>query len=231
MAAKDIKTIVDNYNFEGNDNPIALYKVILEEIYKDEIFSDFTNDNNILRTLIFVRRMLCDGNKQYYFEYLEKLSKEDLSKDVAKYLTNVSDSQTEISKLLENENIKSLEELLQLKKQHTELRETIELLNLGDISKLQKEVEDYKTQIAGKQNELSKLQKELSELKTALEKHTVENNAVYSAIKETDYFKKFRNVESVNSGIEAITDEIKRKLSDFDQLIKTVVENREKPKN
>lgn len=231
MVAEKIKTIVDNYNSKGDDNPIALYKAILEEIYKDEVFSDFTDGDNILKTLIFIRRMLYDGNKQYYFEYLGKLSGKNHSQDIAKYLTDVSNSQTEISRLLENENIKSLEELLQLEKQHTELREAIELLNSRDISKLQKEVEDYKKQKAERQNELSKLEKELRELKAALEKHTTENNKVYSAIKETDYFKKFRNAESVNSGIEAIKNEIKKKLSDFDCLIRTVVENKEKTKN
>jgi hypothetical protein len=231
MVAEKFKTIVDDYNSKGDDNPIALYKAILEEIYKDKVFSDFTDGDNILKTLIFIRRMLYDGNKQYYFEYLEKLSGKNHSKDIAKYLTDVSNSQTEISRLLENENIKSLEELLQLEKQHTELRGAIELLNSRDISKLQKEVEDYKKQIAERQNELGKLQKELRELKSALEKHTTENNKVYSAIKETDYFKKFRNATSINSGIEAIKDEIEKKLSDFDSLIRTVVENKEKTKN
>ena len=226
MVAEKIKTIVDNYNSKGDDNPIALYEAILEEIY-DKVFSDFTDDDNILRTLIFIRKTLCDADKQYYFEYLE----ENHSEDIAMYLTKVSESQAEISNLLENENIKSLEELLQLEKQHTELREAIELLNSRDISKLQKEVEDYKKQIAERRNELSKLEKELKELKAALEKHTTENNKVYSAIKETDYFKKFRNAESVNSGIEAIKNEIKKKLSDFDCLIRTVVENKEKTKN
>ena len=230
MVAEKIKTIVDNYNSKADDNPIALYEAILEEIY-NKVFSDFTDDDNILRTLIFIRKTLCDAVKQYYFEYSEKISKENRSEDIAMYLTKVSDSQTEISNLLENENIKSLEELLQLEKQHAELREAIELLNSRDISKLQKEVEDYKKQKAERQNELSKLEKELRELKAALEKHTTENNKVYSAIKETDYFKKFRNAASVNSGIEAIKNEIKKKLSDFDCLIRTVVENKEKTKN
>lgn len=230
MVAEKIKTIVDNYNSKADDNPIALYEAILEEIY-NKVFSDFTDDDNILRTLIFIRKTLCDAVKQYYFEYSEKISKENRSEDIAMYLTKVSDSQAEISNLLENENIKSLEELLQLEKQHAELREAIELLNSRDISKLQKEVEDYKKQIAERRNELSKLEKELRELKAALEKHTTENNKVYSAIKETDYFKKFRNAESVNSGIEAIKNEIKKKLSDFDCLIRTVVENKEKTKN
>lgn len=230
MVAEKFKTIVDNYNSKGDDNPIALYEAILEEIY-DKVFSDFTDDDNILRTLIFIRKTLCDADKQYYFKYLEKLSKENHSEDIAEYLTNVSKSQAEISELLKNENIKSLEELLQLEKQHTELREAIELLNSKDIPKLQKEVEDYKKQKAERQNELSKLQKELKELKAALEKHAAENNKVYSAIKETDYFKKFRNAASINSVIEAIKDEIEKKLSDFDSLIRTVVENKEKTKN
>ena len=229
MVAEKIKTIVDNYNSKADDNPIALYEAILEEIYK--VFSDFTDDDNILRTLICIRKTLCDADKQYYFEYLETISKENHSEDIEMYLTKVSDSQAEISNLLENENIKSLEELLQLEKQHTELREAIELLNSRDISKLQKEVEDYKKQKAERQNELSKLEKELRELKAALEKHAAENNKVYSAIKETDYFKKFRNAESVNSVIEAIKDEIEKKLNDFDSLIRTVVENKEKTKN
>jgi len=230
MAANNIKKIVDNYNFAGSDDHMPLYEAILKEIFQDEMFAEHNDEDKIFSTLIFIRKTLFDSDAKYYSQYLQKINSQKNTDEINQYLKLVSDAQTKVSELLQSENIKSIEELVSLKKQHAELTELLNSLQLGDVKKMQSEVDEYKKQVAGKENELKKLQNELKELKVSLEKHTAENESVFESIKDTEYFKKFTNAKGIESVIEAIKSDINTKLQDFDNMIKGVIDTREKTK-
>lgn len=231
MAAKNIKKIVENYNFEGGNDHMSLYEAILKEIFQDEMFAEVNDEDRIFSTLIFIRKTLFDSDGKYYTPFLQKINSKPKTEDIEYYLKFVTETQAKVNELLQSENIKSLEELVGLKKQHTELTDLLETLKTGDVKTLQKEVDDYKKQVAGKENELKKLQNELKELKVSLEKHTEENDTVFEAIRQSDYFKKFTNAHNIIAVIDAIKSDINNKLRDYDKMIKSVVENREKSQN
>jgi hypothetical protein len=225
MAAKNIENLITNYNFEGSTDHKQLYKAILDEIFQDEMFTELNDEDKICSTLIFIRNTI-----SLYSPYLQEISKSVDTIDINYFLKLVSDDQAKVSELLQSENIKSIEELVSLKKQHAELTELINSLEVGDVIKMQNEVDEYKKQVAGKENELKKLKKELKGLKESLEKHAAENESVFESIRQTEYFKKFANANGIESVIAAIKSDINTKLNDYDCMIKGVVESREKIK-
>lgn len=191
MAIDKLKNIVHNSVSESISDRIVLYKEIVQEIFRDEMFQiseidRLNKEEEIDSVLIFLKQTISDNDKNLYIPFLNAtVEKLKVDEEYNGFIQTVKKAREELKISLKG--LENLENLRLLKNELAELHALANIANKDAIEELRKEIESNKQIISDRANEISSLEGELKKSRAALEKILKKDNDIQLFKNKTEH--------------------------------------------